>query len=50
MSSSVSVDKKGKYILILDKGPAQELDNTTLAAEKIYFIHFTEQQKNFVYV
>ena len=35
MSSSVHVDNKKKDILIIDKGPTQELDGTTLTAEKM---------------
>ena len=47
MSSSVHVDNKKKDILILDEGPTQELDNTTLIAEKKYSINFTEYNKKF---
>ena len=36
MSSSVHIDNSKKYILILDEGPTQELDSTTLTAEKLY--------------
>ena len=45
MSSSVHVDNKKKYILILDKGPRQGLDDTTLTAEKKYSINFSEKHK-----
>ena len=48
MSSSVHVDKNKKDILILGKGPTQGLDGTTLTAEKLYKINFTEKIKNFV--
>ena len=34
MSSSVHVDNKKKYILILGEGPTQALDDTTPIAEK----------------
>ena len=34
MSSSVNVDNKEKHILILVEGPAQDLDDTDLTAEK----------------
>ena len=34
MSSSVHVDNKKKDILIFGEGPTQELDDTTLTAEK----------------
>ena len=36
MSYSVLVDNEKKDILILGKGPTQELDGTTLTAEKLY--------------
>ena len=35
MSSSVHVDNKKKYILILGKNPIQGLDGTTLTAKKV---------------
>ena len=44
MSSSVYVNRK-KDILILVKGPTQELDDTKLTAEKGYAIHFGEEHK-----
>ena len=37
MSSSVLVDNKKKYILILGEGPTQGLDGTTLIPEKNLF-------------
>ena len=42
MSSSVHIDNKKKDILILGKGPTQGLHGTTLTAEKMYSINFTE--------
>ena len=45
MSSSVHVDNKKKYVLILGEGPAQRLDGTTLTAKKKYSINFTENNK-----
>ena len=48
MSSSVHVDNKEKEILILRKGPAQELGEHSLTAEKMYSINFTVTKKNFV--
>ena len=36
MSSSVHVNNKKKYILILGKGPTQGLEDTTLTAESQY--------------
>ena len=47
MSSSVHVDDKIKYILILGKGPTKGLDGTRLTAEKLYSINFTENNKDF---
>ena len=47
MSSLVYIDNKKKDILILDKGPKDGLDDTTLTAEKEYSINFIEQQENF---
>ena len=45
MSSSVHVDNKKKYILILGETPTQGLDDKTLTAEKKYSINFTESRK-----
>ena len=47
MSSSVHVDDKGKDILILDKGPTQGLDETTLTAEAKYPNYFKQSGKIF---
>ena len=47
MSSSVHVDNKKKYLLILGEGPTQGLDDTTLTAEKKYSINFMESRKKF---
>ena len=47
MSSSVHIDNKGKYILILGGEPTQRLVDTTLTAEAIYPINFTEINKRF---
>ena len=47
MSSSVHVDKKKNDILILSEGPTQGLHGTTLTAEKLYSISFTENNKKF---
>ena len=44
MSSSVIIDNEGKYILIL----GERLDDTTLTAEAIYPINFTQPNKRFV--
>ena len=41
MSSSVHIDNKKKDILIPGKGPAQEVDDTTLTAEAQYLINFS---------
>ena len=43
MNSSAHVDNKKKDILILGKGPTQELNGTTLTAEKLYSMNFTEK-------
>ena len=44
MSSSTKIDDRKKDILILGKGPTQELEHT-LSAEKMYSINFTENNK-----
>ena len=49
MSSSVHIDNKRKYILILGEGPTQGLDDTTLTAEAIHPINFTHPNKKFVF-
>ena len=46
MSSSIHVDNKKRDILILGRGPTQALEST-LTAEKIYSINFTEKNKKF---
>ena len=46
MSSSIHIDNKKKDMLILDIGPTQELEST-LTAEKMYSINFTEKNKKF---
>ena len=38
---------KKKDILILCEGPTQELGDTTLTAEKMYFINFTATRRKF---
>ena len=45
-SSSAHIDNKKKDILILGKGPTQELEHT-LTAEKIYSINFTVTKNKF---
>ena len=47
MSPSVHIDNNGKDILILPEGPMQGLDDTTLKAEPVYLINFTEPNKRF---
>ena len=42
MSSSVHIDNKGKYIVILGEGPTQGLDDSKLTAEAKYSIKFTQ--------
>ena len=46
--SSVYIDNKNKDNLILGEGPTQGLDDTTLTAEAIYPINFTQTSKRFV--
>ena len=48
MSFSVHIDNKKKDILVIVEGPTQELDGTTLIAEKKYLINFTENNKKIV--
>ena len=47
MSSSVQINNKEKDILILGKGPAQGLVDTTLTAEGQYSINFSRSNKKF---
>ena len=44
MCSSILIDNEGRYILILGEG----LDGTTLTAEAIHPINFTQPNKRFV--
>ena len=46
MSSSIHIDNKKKDILVLGKGPTQELEST-LTAERMYSINFTVTKKKF---
>ena len=46
MSSSIHIDNEKKDILILGRGPTQRLEST-LTAEKVYSINFTEKNKKF---
>ena len=46
MSSSTKIDNRKKDISILGKSPTQRLEHT-LAAEKMYSINFTENNKTF---
>ena len=48
MSSSVQIDNTGKYILIVGEEPLQGSDVTTLTAEAMYPINFTQPDKRFV--
>ena len=47
MSSSVYANNRTKNILVLGKDFIQGLDNTTIYAEKLYSINFTENNKKF---
>ena len=42
MSSSVHVNSRGNYILILDEVPTQRLDDTTLTGKAKCSINFTQ--------
>ena len=46
MSSSIHIDNKKKYILILRIGPTQRLEHT-LTIEKMYSNNFTATKKKF---
>ena len=45
MSSSVHINNKKKYILILGKGPTDGLDDTILPAKKDYPINFIKHDR-----
>ena len=47
MNSSIHIDNKWKYLLILGKGPTQGLGENSLTAEKMYPISFTLTKKKF---
>ena len=49
MSLSLKVDNKGKYILILGKGPTQGLGEHSLSAEKLHSINFTKENLSLHY-
>ena len=49
MNSSVRVDSKGKYILILGKDPTQGLGEHSLTAEKMFSINFTDHRKKMLF-
>ena len=46
MSSSIHTDNKKKDILVLGRGPTQGLEST-LTAEKMYYVNFTVTKKKF---
>ena len=48
VGSSVRINNKGKYILILGEGSTQGLNDTTLTAETKYPINFAQSGKRFV--
>ena len=48
LCTSVHIDHKKKYILILGEGLPQELDDTTLTAEAKYPINFTQSGQRFI--
>ena len=45
MSASPYIDNKGKDVLILGRGPTQELGEHSLTAEKMYPVNFTDHRK-----
>ena len=47
MSSSVHANNKTRSILVLGKDFIQGIDNTTIYAEKLYSINFTETNTKF---
>ena len=47
MSSSVHIDNRKKDILILDLGPTQRLDDTTLTAKTEFSIKFSRSNRSF---
>ena len=46
MNTSIQIDNKKKYMLVLGTGPTQGLEST-LTAEKMYSINFTITKKKF---
>ena len=48
MSTSTHIDNKKKDILVLGRGPTQELEST-LTAQKMYSINFTVTKKNILF-
>ena len=49
MNLFVHVDSKGKYILILGKGPTQVLAEHSLTGEKMYSVNFTDHRKKMLF-
>ena len=47
---SVHIGHKGKYILILGKGPKQGLNITTLTTEAQYSINFAQPSNSFLFI
>ena len=47
LSSSSHANNKKNNILVLGKDFVQEINDTTIYAEKLYSINFTENNKNF---
>ena len=47
MSSSLHINNKGKYILVLGKGLTRGLDGTTLTAKAQYSINFSRSNWKF---
>ena len=49
MNLFVHFDSKGKYILILGKGPTQVLAEHSLTGEKMYSVNFTDYRKKMLF-
>ena len=48
MRTSIHIDNKKKDILVIGRGPTQELEST-LTAEKMYSINFTVTKKEILF-
>ena len=48
MSSSIHATNRANYIYVMGEGPVQGIHDTTLYAEKNYWIKFTDPGKKFI--